>query len=141
VAVAPGGAHQRQVALVEETHGGYEPGPALARERLAQLGDGADGPHDASSRVLATMASKSSSSSGRAAATAARCLATVASSPRATGPVRARWGPSSTQFSTVERTSGPSRARASSTPAAPAIDSAAASSVTRKFEAIEAAAW
>jgi hypothetical protein len=41
--------------------------------------------------------------------------------------------------STAARTSGASAAR--STPAVPASRSAAASIVTRKFEAIEAAAW
>ena len=44
---------------------------------------------------------------------ASRWRSTVASSPRATGPVSARSGPSAAQFSTVLRTSGASSARAS----------------------------
>ncbi len=79
------------------------------------------------------------SSSGVRSATACRCAATVASSPRATGPVSARSGPSAAQFSTVARTSGTSSSR--ETPAVAPSCSAAASSVIRKFEAIDAAAW
>jgi hypothetical protein len=70
---------------------------------------------------------------------ASRWRVTVSRSPRAIGPVRARSGPRLAQFSTVARTSGTSAAR--STPVVAARRSAAASSVTRKFEAIEAAAW
>ncbi len=43
-------------------------------------------------------------------------MATVSSSPRATGPVSARSGPSAAQFSTVLRTSGASRSRAGRAP-------------------------
>ena len=54
-----------------------------------------------------------------------------------------RSGPSSARFSTVRRSRGTSSARASSgsRPAPAAMRSAAASRVTRKFEAIDAAAW
>ena len=48
----------------------------------------------------ATSSSKRSSSSGATSATARRWAATVASSPRATGPVSARSGPSSARLST-----------------------------------------
>jgi hypothetical protein len=65
------------------------------------------------------------------------------SPPRATGPVSARSGPSAAQFSTVRATRGASRAlaRGGESPAPAATVSAAASMVTRKFEATEAAAW
>ena len=97
----------------------------------------------ASSRVCSTIRSNRASSSGADCSMAARWAATVSSSPRATGPVRARSGPSAAQFSTVWRTSGASSSRAwageRSAPAA--MRSAAALRVTRKFEATEAAAW
>ena len=54
----------------------------------------------------------------RAPPTAARWRATVCSSPRATGPVRARSGPRRPQFSTVARTSGSSISRSMPVPAA-----------------------
>ena len=55
----------------------------------------------ASSRVWSTSASNRSSSSGAASATARRCAVTVASSPRAIGPVSACSGPCAATFSTV----------------------------------------
>ena len=74
---------------------------------------------------------------------ARRWAPTVCSSPRATGPVSAASGPSATQLSTVRLTSGARRRRASAglSPASPATSSAIAWSVTRKFDATDAAAW
>ena len=85
-------------------------------QRGAQLGDGADGPHAAlpsgQRRAWRRPARRrGSSSSGARSATAARWRSTVASSPRAIGPVSAAWAPSAAQFSTVARTSGTSAAR------------------------------
>ena len=104
VAVLAGAAQQRQVALVEGAHRGDEPDAAaraaLGRERLAQLGDGADG----LMRALACCAPRARACARRArrrgrAARApprprpARWRVTVASSPRAIGPVSAALGP------------------------------------------------
>ena len=58
--------------------------------------------------VWRTSSSNRASSSGATRSTAARWASTVASSPRATGPVSAASGPSSATFSTVWRTSGSS---------------------------------
>ncbi len=91
------------------------------------------------SRVAAASASNRSSRSGVRSATASRWRATVASSPRAIGPVSARRAPCAAQFSSAARASGTSASRG--TPASAASRSAAPSRVTRKFEAIEAAAW
>src|SRR5204862_1365735 len=104
-----GSADQRQMPLVEGAHGGYQAdGPWRLAARLAQLGHGADRPHaGAPSRAAAsavarsTITSNRASSCGAVARTASRCAATVSSSPRATGPVSARSGPSVAQLSTV----------------------------------------
>ena len=84
------------------------------------------------------MTSYSESSSGARSPIASRWRATVASSPRTIGPVSDA-SPSAAHASTAARTSGTSIVR--STPAVAATRAAADSSVTRKFEAIEAAAW
>jgi hypothetical protein len=140
------GADEADVAVVQRAHRRHEAdrarGAARVAQRGAQVGDGADGQHRAgpaaSSRVAAASASKSSSSSGVRSSIATRWRSTVASSPRAMGPVSAS-GPSCAQLASAARTSGSSSAR--STPAVAARRSAAASSVTRKLEAIDAAAW
>ena len=130
---------------MEGAHRRHEPdraaGAPLGRERVAQLGDGADGPHaahlaPASARVRSTSASNRRAAPGRGLrhrlrAAPRRC----ASSPRATGPVSARSGPSAAQFSTVRaherrqqlRAPRPARGRRRRRPR-----SAAASSVTQE---------
>ena len=80
------------------------PRAPLRLQRRAQLGDGAHGPHASASRpararVRSTSSSKRGSRCGADSATASRWRSTVASSPRATGPVSAAAGPRSAQFS------------------------------------------
>ena len=61
----------------------------------------------ASARVASAKASQTGSDSGECSAIAARCLLTVASSPRAIGPVSADAPPAvRAQFSTADRTNG-----------------------------------
>ena len=154
VAGRMGAADEREMALVQGAHRRDEadaaPGAARPVERGAELGDRAQGLHRVTAtgvvalraarrRVASASASNSASSSGSRSATAARWRATVASSPRAIGPVRARSAPSAAQLATLAWTSATSGSR--STPAVAARRSARPSSVTRKFEAIEAAAW
>ena len=96
------------------------PPERAGREQRAQLGDRANAP--SCRRLLPAPAPWSGgparrtepSSSGATRSTAARCASTVASSPRATGPVSAASGPSSATFSTVWRTSGSISGAASS---------------------------
>ena len=109
------------------------PARRVGRERRAQLGDRADGPH-APHRSRARGCARPARRTGRAApgarsATAWRWRATVASSPRATGPVSAALGAErGPVVDACARTSGTSSSRASpgSRPAPAAIRSAAA---------------
>ena len=96
-----------------------------------------DGP-EAIALVRSTSTSNSASRSGARSAIATRWRSTVAASPRATGPVSAAL-PSAPQFSTLARISGNRIVR--SCPVLRIRSSAASSIVTRKFDAIEAAAW
>ena len=103
---------------MEGAHRGHQPDraplAACRRQRGAQVGDRADGDHAGYlrpgqlARRLDERVEQAGRSSGRRSATASRWRATVASSPRATGPVSARSGPRAAQFSTVARTSGTS---------------------------------
>ncbi len=107
------------MAVVEVAHRRHQADrAALAAQRLerrAQLLLGADDPHRRSLRrrrscpaiviVRAASASYSGSSSGARSRSASRCLATVAWSPRAIGPVRAS-PPRSAQLAALRRTSG-----------------------------------
>ena len=133
------------MAGVEGAHRRHEAdaGAALAAGSHvgAQLGDGADRPHAAAStRDAATSASNVSSRSGARSSIAARWRAIVvlvAAGDRAGQRVLgAVLGP------VLERGAGERGEQlARSTPAVAASRSAAPSSVTRKFAAIEAAAW
>ena len=98
VAAGAGRAHQRLVAAVEGAHRRHEADRAARRAGGAavrlHLGDGPDRLHAATTtREAATSASKVSSRSGARSSIAARWRSIVASSPRATGPVRARSAP------------------------------------------------
>ena len=101
VALLAGAAEQGEVTVVEGAHGRHQPdrcarraararAPRAARRRC---GSSSYPRSAASARVCSTSSSKRASSSGAASATARRWAATVASSPRAIGPVSASLGP------------------------------------------------
>ncbi len=94
----------------------------------------------ASDRVRSASASYIGTSSGATLVEGRQMASTVASSPRAIGPVSAS-PPRSAQLAAVRSTSGASSSRASSTPARDSSSAADSSSATRKLDAIDAAAW
>ncbi len=134
------GAHRRDQADRPARAPRPPAGPRGPRATVCTRPHATGAPVSASSRVAWTSASKKAGQLRRTlAAPPGAGPATVSSSPRAIGPVRARSAPTAAQFSTVARTSGTSSDR--SPPARAISCSAAPSTVTRKFEATEAAAW
>ena len=152
IAVSASAAHQRQVALVEGAHRRNQ-----SDRRPARRGSSNSARSSATLRITFMPAGPRALRGPRARGWRSRARRTAAAGPaplrrprRAVGrssprrrapPARSARAPgrARAQFSTVARTSGTSCSR--SRPAPTAIRSAAASSVTRKFDAIEAAAW
>jgi hypothetical protein len=109
---------QGEVALVQRAHRRDQADrPRRLAQRGADVVDGAHGDHAgtlrraARSRVAAGQRVEELEQLGRRSATASRWRSTVASSPRAIGPVSACSAPRRAQLSTVWRTSGTSSSR------------------------------